>query len=562
MKNPRALAVLATGLGMIVLDGTIVAVALPAIIADLHLDLSDAQWVNASYSVVFAALLLGMGRLGDRFGRRWVFVGGVAIFGIGSALAAAAVGPASLIAARLVQGVGGAAALPAALSTVSATFRGKSRVAAFAVWGAVASGAAAVGPLLGGWLTTSFTWPWIFLVNLPVAAFVIVGAIRWVPDSRAEGVAPGLDVTGLVLSVIGFGGIVYGLVEGAALGWWHPSGAQLFGIHWSKDAPISATPVVLAIGVLATASFVAWQHHRRRVQRSALLDLTLFEIPTFRWGNLTAVTVAIGEFGIVFVMPLYLVNAAGLDTMGAGLVIGAMAVGAFASGAMARHLAARIGPAGTVVVGLLLELAGTVATAISVALHVAPGILAIYLAVYGLGLGLAAAQLTGTTLRDVPVAESGQGSAAQSTVRQLGSALGTAIVGAVLATALAATVPAALRGTGLEADHATALATATVESAGSNIAELREHGASYDLGGTAQEVVDALSDGFAEATSRGLWFAVAFLVLGLAGSLLVVRASRTTAARHDVAPELPAPELPAGRDDEPGHSAPDPRSVP
>ena len=160
MKNGKALGVLATALGMIILDGTIVAVALPDIIADLGLDLSDAQWVNASYSVIFAALLLTMGRLGDRFGRRNLLVAGIALFAIGSALAAAASDPTTLISARLVQGIGGAAALPAALSTVTATFRGKDRGPAFAVWGVVASGSAAIGPLLGGWLTTAFTWPW------------------------------------------------------------------------------------------------------------------------------------------------------------------------------------------------------------------------------------------------------------------------------------------------------------------------------------------------------------------------------------------------------------------
>ncbi|WP_321575526.1 MFS transporter [Oerskovia douganii] len=162
--------VLATALSMIVLDGTIVGVALPTIIEDLHLDLGDAQWVNASYSVVFAALLLTAGRLGDRLGRRNMLLGGVVVFLAGSLLASQADDAGTLIVARLIQGVGGAFVLPATLSTVNATFRGKDRAVAFGIWGAVISGMAAVGPLLGGWLTTSFTWPWIFLVNLPIGS--------------------------------------------------------------------------------------------------------------------------------------------------------------------------------------------------------------------------------------------------------------------------------------------------------------------------------------------------------------------------------------------------------
>ncbi len=502
MKNGKALGVLATALGMIILDGTIVAVALPDIIADLGLDLSDAQWVNASYSVIFAALLLTMGRLGDRFGRRNLLVAGIALFAIGSALAAAAGDPTTLISARLVQGIGGAAALPAALSTVTATFRGKDRGPAFAVWGVVASGSAAIGPLLGGWLTTAFTWPWIFLVNLPIAVFVIIGAYLWVPNTKQENLAPGLDIPGLLLSALGFSAIVYSLIEGQAMGWWKPATeVKLFGLVWPADAAISLVPILLALGVILVAGFIWWELRRARQKRSALLDLSLFTLPTFRWGNLTATAVAIGEFGIVFVMPLFLVNVLGLDTLKAGLVIAAMAIGAFFSGAMARHLAASIGAPRTVVVGLALEVVGTAATAMVVTAGVSAWLLAACLAVYGLGLGLASAQLTGTTLVDVPLEESGQGSAAQSTVRQLGSALGTAVVGAALAAALATSIPSALTGVaGLDSAAADKLATQTVQSAGGVIEQMRVHG----TGEHPKEVVEALSSGFASATTAAV----------------------------------------------------------
>ncbi len=157
--------VLALALAMIVLDGTIVGVSLPVIISDLDLSLTEAQWVNSLYSVVFAGLLLTFGRLGDRFGRRRLMILGVAIFMLGSIMAALSGAGGLLIASRAVQGVGGALVLPSTLSTVNATFRGKDRAAAFGVWGAVMSGAAAIGPLLGGFLTKVAAWPWIFWVN-------------------------------------------------------------------------------------------------------------------------------------------------------------------------------------------------------------------------------------------------------------------------------------------------------------------------------------------------------------------------------------------------------------
>ena len=176
----KALGVLAAGLALIVIDGSIVAVSLPTIISDLSLDLTDAQWVTTSYAVVLSALLLIAGRLGDRLGRRRLLIAGVGEFVLASVLAALSSSGGTLIAARLLQGVGGAAILPSTLSSVNATFRGRERAAAFGVWGAVMAGAAALGPLLGGWLTSSFSWPWIFAVNVPVGIAVIAGALAWV----------------------------------------------------------------------------------------------------------------------------------------------------------------------------------------------------------------------------------------------------------------------------------------------------------------------------------------------------------------------------------------------
>lgn len=516
------LGVLAAGLGMIVLDGTIVGVALPDIIRDLKMDLTDAQWVNSLYAVVLAALLLSTGRLADRWGRRLLFLAGLIVFMGGSLMAAMADASGPLIGARAVQAVGAALIMPSTLSTVNATFRGKHRAAAFGVWGAVISGAAAIGPLVGGALTQYASWEWIFLVNIPLGAVIFVAALLAVRETRGAKGRPGADVDGALLSAIGFGALVFAVIEGPDIGWWTPKAdLQLLWFTWPATAPISIVPVALAVGFAAIALFIVWERHRAKVQRSALLDLDLFQLPTFSWGNLTAAMVSVGEFAILFVLPLYLVNALGLDVMGAGIVLAAMALGAFGSGAFARHLAARFGSPGTVLIGLGLEVVGILILVFTITGTTPGWLIAVPLVVYGLGLGLASAQLTGTVLRDVPPEVSGQGSATQSTVRQVGSALGTAISGAALSIALAFTLPASLSSAGLTGAQADTLAEQTRTSAGSTIAQLRAQGSASSLGSHTDTAVSALADGFANGTRWAMLIAGAFLLLGFVGALRV-----------------------------------------
>ena len=528
-----ALAVLAIGLGLIVLDGTIVGVALPAMITDLHLNLTDAQWVNSLYAVLLAALLLSTGHFADRLGRKRVFLVGIIVFVGGSLMASLASTGGLLIGARAVQAVGAALIMPSTLSTVNAVFRGKYRAAAFGVWGAVISGAAAIGPLAGGALTQWASWHWVFLVNLPLGLLVLIAAILVVPETRGGTHRPGVDVDGALLSGIGFGALVFAVIEGPDIGWWTPKAdLNLFGIVWSKEAPISAVPIAFAVAAVALVLFVFWERHRERVQRSALLDLSLFTLPTFSWGNLTAAMVAVGEFAIIFVLPLYLINAHGLDVMGAGLVLAGMALGAFFSGAAARHIAARFGAPGTVLLGLGLEVIGVVVLALIIRADTPGWIIALPLVVYGLGLGLASAQLTGTVLRDVPVEVSGQGSATQSTVRQIGSALGTAFAGAALSVSLATTLPGALANVGITGPAADQLAAATRDSAGTSLLALRMQGDAGPLGPQTGTAVDALSAGFADATRISMLVAAVFLLLGLIGAWQLRRAAAKSAAHE------------------------------
>lgn len=508
-----ALVVMAVGLAMIVMDGTIVAVSMPTIIADLDLDLTDAQWVNSLYSVVLAALLLTAGSFGDRLGRRRMFIAGIALFVAGSIWAATAGDATALISARVLQGVGGAYILPTTLSTVNDTFRDKDRAAAFGVWGAVISGAAALGPLLGGSLTNTFSWEWIFLVNVPIGILLIGAALIAVPETTAPTGRRGYDVDGLLLSFLGFGLLVFAVIEGSTLGWWQPlTDLHMLGLTWSQDMPLSIVPILLAISAAALVTFGFCERHRERVRRSALLDLNLFLIPTFSLGNIAAMMIAIGEFGLIFVLPLFLINAVGLGTIATGFVLATMALGAFVVGAMARHLAALIGAAGTVLVGVALEVIGALILALTIHSGTSPVLIGAILVIYGVGLGLASAQLTSTVLHDIPVASSGQGSATQSTVRQVGAAIGAAVAGSVLSLGLAHHL-ASVTG------PAAQFADATRSSAGGVISGLREQGAPDAL-------VSVLANGFADATRWTLYSSTGFLVLGLLAAVAVWWAAR------------------------------------
>ena len=528
-KDWAALAVLSIGLGLIVLDGTIVGVALPAMIADLELDIIDAQWVNSLYAILLAALLLSTGSLADRRGRKRMFLAGLVIFMGGSLLAAAASSAGTLIGARAVQAVGAACIMPSTLSTVNANFRGRHRAAAFGVWGAVISGAAAVGPLAGGALTQWASWHWIFLVNIPLGTLVFIAAVLTVRETRADAERPGIDVDGALLSAIGFGALVFAVIEGPEIGWWTPQESlTLFGWEWSTDAPVSAVPVALLLSAATLALFIVWERHREKVRRSALLDLDLFRFATFSWGNITAAMVAIGEFAIIFALPLYLINALGLGSLTAGLVLAAMAVGAFLSGASARHLAARFGSPGTVLIGLGLEVTGVLILALIITGTTPAWLTALPLTLYGLGLGLASAQLTGTVLQDIPVAVSGQASAAQSTVRQVGSALGTAFAGAALSISLAVSLPGALDDAGITGPAADQAAASVRQSAGTSLSQLRADGDAGPLGDQAGAAADALSEGFATATRGALLTATVFLAFGLLGAVRLRKASSAT----------------------------------
>lgn len=520
-----ALLFLSLGVAMIILDATVVNVAIPTMVKDLGLSTTDAEWVNAVYALTFASLLLLSGRLADIVGRRLMFISGVVVFAVASALVAMSGGAIELIGARALQGVGAAMILPASLSVLNAVYRGRDRAVAFAVWGATIGGMAALGPLVGGWLTTYASWHWAFLINLPIAVMVVIGVWLLVPETRDLIDKRGVDLPGTLLGTLGLALLVFGLIEGQTYGWLIAKKPfELGGWQWPADT-VSPPAVGLLLGLVLLGLFLLVERRRVAAGKVVLVDLRLFRIRTFGVGNLVAAVVSLGEFGLLFALPLFLQSVIGYDALQTGVILLALAVGSFVASGAGAALAQRIGPVRVLRTGMALEVIGVLLISLVISTSVTGWAMVPGLFVYGLGVGFATAQLTGVILAEVPVAESGQASAVQSTSRQVGAAIGTALLGATLVAGLGA-VSSELTDRGVPQAVAEQVGSAVQNSAGTAVTALPSQP-------DGEVLFEGASQAFATAT-RNVGFVAAFLItLGLlAAFLLPTDAARTEAAGY------------------------------
>jgi EmrB/QacA subfamily drug resistance transporter len=479
-----ALGVLCLSLLAIVIDNTIVNVALPTLVHDLDADVSQLQWVVDAYTLVFAALLLLAGALGDRFGRRRTLLGGLALFGIASGCAAYAGNVDGLIVARAVMGAGAAFIMPATLSLLTSIFTdARERAMAIGIWAATAGLGVALGPVVGGVLLNHFWWGSIFIVNVPLTAIAVVAGSRLIPESR-DPVARRLDWTGAALSGAGLVALVWAVIEAPSRGW--------------TSGP------VLGAGALATimlAAFVVWQ---RRVEEP-LLDVRLFRDARFTAASGTIMVLFFALFGFLFLSTQYLQFILGYGPSAAGVRVLPYAGAMILSAIVSSQLVARFGTKGVVTIGMALFSAG-LAIAATVTTSTGYGRLAVALVFMGLGMGLAGAPATESIMSSLPPARANIGSAVNDTTRELGGALGVAIVGSIMSSlyttkltdALGHDVPAAAR---------------------------ESIGAAVQAGSTLRpEVADAAREAFVHAMSR------ASLVVAVVAALGAVIAWRSLPA--------------------------------
>lgn len=521
---------LSLGISMIIVDATIVNVAIPSIVRDLGLDGTQAQWIVSIYPLVFAALLVTLGRAGDQFGRRRLYLAGLAIFVGASIMAGLAPTGDLLILSRVLQGVGGAAIAPATQSILNTTFRGRDRAVAFAIYGAVIGGMAALGPLVGGWLTTDVSWRWAFLVNLPVGLVAVVATLMWIPESRDEHAQRGFDGAGFVTLTVGLAAVVFALIQGYTYGWLAPNRPfAVGGWTWPLES-VSVIPFAFVLGVASLVAFALVEIRRGRSGRPILFDFSLWAEPSFRYGNLTATIVALGEFGLLFALPLFLQAVLGYSAFETGLLFLALAGGSFASALVAGAISHRTEPRRIVQVGMALEAVGVLGASLLLSTSVAGTTLAVPLFVYGLGVGFATAQLANVVLSNVEPERSGLASGANSTMRQVGTALGAALVGTILLVGLnTGTRDRLARVEGLPPQVAQQVAAMIEESDGQALVALREEP-------SMTAAVPAVEQAFVDATRRAGLAASAFIGLGLAFSFLLPAQQRRGREETGAAP--------------------------
>jgi len=519
------LACLALGLAMIIVDTSIVNVAVPRIITDLKITPSAAEWVNSSYALIFAAALITLSRIGDIIGQRRLYMVGTSVFATASVLAALAPSGELLICARLLQGLGGAAMAPSTQSIVNATFRGKDRAIAFAIYGSVIGGMAALGPVIGGWLTTNASWRWAFGVNLPIAIVAIVGTLLTVAETRTERSNKGFDFGGVILITLGLAGIVFGLIEGYTYGWWAPSTGFSSDAAWSwwPIASLSVVPVALALGALALVGFALYERARLRAKNTVLIDFTLFSIPTFRYGNIAGSIVSLGEFGLLFAVPLFLAAVQRYSAFETGLCFVPLALGSFIAAPMAPTLTKRFGARRVVTLGMALEAVGIGAIGLLISPQTSGLQLLAPFLIYGIGVGFATAQLANVTLADVDIPRAGIASGTNSTTRQIGSALGIAIIGTTLFTLIGERSRSALEAIPeLKAAPSTVidgLVEAMKSSAGQALPGIAQSPMLASNPALAAKITDALAQAFADAARGAGIVALIFVLFGLAASL-------------------------------------------
>jgi EmrB/QacA subfamily drug resistance transporter len=480
----KTLRVLALSLVIIGLDNTILNVALPSLQEHFDASGSTLQWMVDSYLVSFAGLLLTLGTLGDRFGRKLALQAGIAIFGLSSLAVVFVETSTQLIAVRALMGVGGALIMPATLSIITNVFPREERAKAIGIWAGTASIGIGLGPLLGGVLLEYFDWYSVFLVNVPVALVAFLAGIRLVPESRDP--SPGrFDVLGAVLSIGALVSLIYALIEAPENGWTDPTILAAF-----------ATALVLG------AAFVAWELRTS----SPMLDLSLFRNPRFSIGSLSISFASFSLFGAIFVMTQFLQFAKDYSPLEAGAAMVPLAFGLMLGATRATKAAAQVGTKRVVAAGLI-GLGATLSTTLLWTSDMPYWPIGLWFFLGALSMGCIMGPATGSVMGAVPKDKSGVASAMNDVTRQVGGSLGTAVIGSLISSVYASRI----------ADTASALPPDTQHAVEDSIG-MANTVASQLPADQGAKLAEAAADAFTQAL--GIGFGVA-AVCALAAAVVV-----------------------------------------
>lgn len=497
--------VLSSALMIIIIDTTVLNVSIRNMISDLNTNVQGIQWVISAYSLTLAALTVTGGRLGDLFGRKKMFMLGAVLFAIGSLVTSISPNIAWVIIGNaIIEGIGAALMMPATASLLLNHYKGKERALAFAIWGATAASAATIGPIVGGYLTTNYSWRWAFRINLVVVALLLYGA-RYLHEARDLKEKKEIDGIGIILSSLGLVSIVYGLIESSTYGWWKAThDFSIFG-HAFAPLGLSITPITMLVGALLIAGFLAFEKRREKLGHTPLVSLSLFQNSQFTAGAITTAMLAMGQSGLIFSIPIFYQSVKAYDALHTGLGLLPMSVAVMIGAPFALKLTKKMTPKRVIQLGFVCSTLGvvylhSVLSATSTVWSLSPGML-----LYGFGMGFGFSQLGNLTLSAVSVEQSGEASGVNNTLRQIGASFGSAVVGAALLATISSNIVSNVKASTAIPERAKPAIVQKLQDAGSNV----EFGGSSHNSGSAA-VDTAISESVQKATVDGNKVALVF----------------------------------------------------
>jgi EmrB/QacA subfamily drug resistance transporter len=516
MSKWGVLAVLSAAQFLMVLDQAVMNVSISQLVADFDTTVTAIQAVIALYALVMAGLMLTGGKLGDIWGRRRAFTIGLVIYACGSALTAASWSvPTLMLGWSILEGIGAALVMPALVALVAGNYEGRERTLAYGVLGGVAGAGIAVGPILGGWATTELSWRVVFAGEVVVAAAILFGT-RLIREPARDERRARLDWVGSVLAALGLALVVFGVLQASNWGWLQPRNSPI------EPFGFSLVPFVIAAGGVVLAAFWAWEARRERTGRDPLVHLGLLEISPLRGGLAMLLAQNLILMGIFFTVPLYLQIVQGLDALDTGLRMLPASAGLFISALAGSKLAARF-PARTLVrAGLVIALLSVVMLLAVIEPELDTGPFLAAMGVLGIGMGLIVSQLGNVVQSAVGDRDRSEAGGLQNTAQQLGSSLGTALLGAVVISGLIAAFSSNVADDARISDEAKQRVELELGGNVSFVAadDVREAATEAELD---PDSVDAIVEGYEDAQLDALKTALLFAALIVLGSFWATR---------------------------------------
>lgn len=536
------LAILSLALAVIILDTTVLNVALSYIIADLKTNIQNIQWVITIYSLTIAALTVTGGRLGDIFGRKRMFLVGAVLFAIGSFIASISNSVGILILGEsLIEGIGAALMMPATASLVVSNFKGRERAIAFGIWGGVAGAASAIGPILGGYLTTHFDWRWGFRINLFVVAIILIGSFLIV-EAKDQKEKPELDWLGVFLSATGMLSFIFGIIEASRYGWWKAK--EVFSVNghlFHLPGDLSITPYAVTVGILILTGFILWEKYREKNNHTPLVSPHLFKNKQFTAGILTVTLLSLGQTGLIFVLPVFLQSVRGLNAFETGLSLLPMSLAILITAPLGAALGKKIKPKYLIHTGLFISIISYLVLYFTLDVDTTRTQMIPGLALFGVGMGLVMSHISNLTLSAVSVQEAGEASGVNNTLRQVGATFGSAIIGTILLATLSTSL-----------GNQVYASTVIPENVKPVLAEkLSKQSSQVEFGGyhdstlpenLKSEIVSISHKATVEANKKSLLYGAFFAMLGFFGSFLLPKNSQKPqelSVQPDFIPEPP-----------------------